>query len=299
VAENTQQGVSVNAESQDSESGRREQLALDSNGAEPSLRFNCRTRHGELLIELGQEIPVLLRQTSHAADSLAGDTTLEFRQPATGPLTLTWRERGAEHTVVGATLWHLLLAEPALCRRELVPILEALRSDWNLNGQCQAIENSLVRWSQDRRGVVRTRMQELVAALASPRFAERRAAERNLASMGGSALMYLSTLNFSDLDPEQRLRVQTLLGLLDHDEDKPDRAVTWLASDPRVWLALCERDDEAIRRAGAAELRGLLGEPFAFDPAATLDQRQVQLDRLRARLAPLPVPAAAEAAEAP
>jgi hypothetical protein len=280
VADSERQGLSLTTETRDSSSGTSERLTLDMSNESPGLRYERKTAQDEVTIELNDGDHLIARRT---AKGNAG--SVEFEQRPAGELKLSITSGGERHTVQATTLWHLLLLEPVVGQKQLIPLLEILHPSWQLSAKATAIETSLLRWAEMHRHVDRARLARLVQALGDPHFVARRAAERELAAIGEPALMYLAALRRQDLDAEQWQRVQTLLAVLSGDrEDTVDRCVGWLAGDSRVWLALLARDDERTRRAAADELRLLLGTTIEFDPAAHADQRAAQIKRLGVRI---------------
>ncbi len=280
VAECSRQGLNLTTETRDVASGRWERLTLDMSNDAPGLRYERKSSHDDVVIELSDGEHLIVRRTvSEPAASV------EFEQSPDGELTLTIAEGGKERQVVAPTLWHLLLVEPQIGQKQLVPLLELLRPSWQLAGKATAIEQSLLRWAETQRHVDRARLARLVQALGDPHYSQRRAAARELAASGEPALMYLAGLRRQDLDAEQWQRVQVLLSALagDH-EDTAERSVAWLAGDLQVWLALAARDDLSIRQAAADELRLLLNGPIDFDPGAVSAERAAQLKHLEARI---------------
>jgi hypothetical protein len=68
------------------------------------------------------------------------------------------------------------------------------------------------------------------------------------------------------------------------DSDSPKALAEWLASDPKVWLALLDDDDASRRERARQELARILDEPVDFEPFAPVDQRQTQIRALRKRV---------------
>ena len=280
VADSERQGLSLTTETRDVSKGTWERLTLDMSNDSPGLRYERKTAQDEVTIELSDDDHLIIRRT---AKGKVG--SVEFEQRPTGELTLATDNGGERRTVQATTLWHLLLLEPVVGQKQLIPLLEILRPSWQLSAKATAIETSLLRWAEMHRHVDRARLARLVQALGDPHFVTRRAAERELAAIGEPALMYLAALRRQDLDAEQWQRVQSLLAVMSGDrEDTVDRSVGWLAGDSRVWLALLARDEPGTRRAAADELRLLLGTTIEFDPAAPADQRAAQLKRLQVRI---------------
>ncbi|MGD9645485.1 MAG: hypothetical protein AB7U73_07220 [Pirellulales bacterium] len=275
--------------------GREESMTIDFVNGVPEIDYVAANRMTRVRIH------------SEAGDALridrkpVGETkiaTMEFNQPNTGDLELTVGS-GAERTSVrGATLWHLLLAKPELCREHLVPLLENLRPGWGLSRMAEQIEDSLCAAAKEQRVPDRARVARLVAQLGDDRFALRQAADAALRESGAEVLPYLQSLDPLNLDAEQRFRVRRIIASLagDSTSDRPDQVVNWLAADARIWLALLDRDDAARRQLAAGQLTRVLGRPVNFDPLAPAPLRARQqralaewLDKL-ATIEPPPLP---------
>lgn len=245
-----------------------------------SVRYQLAGDGQELSIALGQDGDFAMDRTSHA-----GAFTMRFRQPAAGPLSLTLREGDSERRFDAESFWHLYVAQPGLVRRHLVPYLEWLRPSWQLAGTGWSIEEALFVQAQQPRQLDTDRWARLVDDLASARFAERQKAQRELLAVGQIILPYLEALDERRLDAEQLSRIRTLIERLSVGyEDTTDRIATWLVADPRVWLSLLDRGDEAKRRIAARQLALLVGREIDFDPTADSPTRAAQLAKLHKRL---------------
>ncbi len=270
---------------------REERLAINLTTGQPSFSYEARDPHARLVIELdeGQSLLIEQRREEEPATLFAFEqrphAQLIVRSgPADGPRL--WR---------ASTLWHLLLAEPELCRDHLLPVLRALRPDWDLAGFALRVEESLVRAASNGRVPDRKRWTTLVAQLASPVFSERQAADRHLRLAGQAIVPFLQGQDVARLDAEQRFRLRQIVAALANDarEDQPQAVASWLVADPRVWFGLLSRADPALRALASEQLRRLADEPIDFDPLADDATRAAQLEALRARFLPASEPVAA------
>jgi hypothetical protein len=216
---------------------------------------------------------------------LAGDgPELRYLQPSSGPVRLSIGSDDSR-TWSSASLWHLLLAEPA-AREHLLPVLEQIRPSWRLSEQLTAVEAALVIAAGTDTSAQRRQWQAWIDQLADPSFPRRCEADQALRVAGQGAVAYLRQLDPAVLDLEQRRRIRAILAATaDSGPDSPERVAGWLANDKRVWLALLGRGDERGRQAAARHLSLLCGKPVAIDPAASDDQRAQQLIELNALLA--------------
>ncbi len=91
-----------------------------------------------MTLELSDGDHLIARRTTKGSQPI-----VEFEQPPTGDLTLSI-ESGSEHRLVqAATLWHLLLIEPEVGHKQLIPLLEILRPSWQLSAKATTIETAL------------------------------------------------------------------------------------------------------------------------------------------------------------
>jgi hypothetical protein len=233
----------------------------------------------------GQRLSIVLDQNGDFSLHRArgeGGFEIRFLQPDGGRLSLAVIEQNAERSVQGDSFWHLYLAEPELVRRHLIPDLELLRASWQLAATGWAIEEALVERATHPRPLDTKLWARLVDELASPQFAKRQSAQRQLFQIGQVILPYLERLDRSRLDAEQASRVDMLVDALAVNyEDNADRIATWLAADERIWLSLLSRREAAKRRVAARQLEVLAGHPIEFDPDGAAETRQRQLDALK------------------
>jgi hypothetical protein len=262
---------------------KQERLVLSYQNDRVSLTYELTTPQNQLLIEVTDGNQVMIRRlpgTDHRG------TLLKFAQPAQGDLTLELGEGPGSRRYRGATLWHLLFAEPEVCRQELLPLVQLLNPAWGLAETATALEAGLKRSGGLGGMPNRTAIVELVHEMADPRFAKREAAERKLLAAGEQILPLVRGIDRARLDAEQTSRLERVVRRLSAavTEDTPATVLPWLAADPYVWCALLSREDESLRRMAAAALGRLLDEPIAFDPAADEATRKEQLKALQERL---------------
>jgi hypothetical protein len=261
--------------------GRRERLQVQINRGAINLRYELTGPDEQMRIELveSQRLRIQRTRTNPPYE-------LDFEQEAGKPLTLFLDSDDGKRQLEGESFWHLYLAEPELVRRHVVPLLEILRPGWQLATTGAAIEDALVQRPHDPRRGALAAWSQLVDRLASPKFAERASAQRELAAAGPIVVPYLQGLDRRRLDAEQAARIRAVIESLSADnEDSADRGATWLSGDEQVWLALAGREEPVKRRTAARQLKLLLGEGLEFDPNADPPARKAQLDLLRARFA--------------
>jgi hypothetical protein len=246
-----------------------------------NLHYEQTTPDGKLDITVhdGRRLTILRTLTDE-------QYALEFRQVPGQPLVLRIDDDQGSRQLYGDSFWHLYLDDPTLVGQHLVPLLELLHPAWQLIAEGGRVEAALFDHVNDNRHADRQRWAGLVALLASPRFVEREAAERELYRAGQVVVPYLEHLDPRQLDAEQASRVRSVITSLSANyQDSVERLAVWLAGDPRVWVSLLAREDADKRRVAAGQLSELLGETVAFAPRADAATRRAQIDVLRARFA--------------
>ncbi len=269
--------------SSDQGMARREKLVLNTNDAlDASIQYELSGGDEQLSVDVvdGQQITI----GRHPAKGVNGPS-IEFRQPQTGPLTLSINDGATIREVKADSLWHIILTEPELSERYLLPLLEMFRPDWRLMETAHAAESQMLRTAAEYRPENLRSWDQLVAELGSDRFVERQHAEHELRAAGSVVIPYLASLERRRLDFEQWSRIQQIVALADgDDEDRPDTIANRLMPDRRIWLMMLERPSESSRRTAANQLSFLFGSPIAFDPAANDAVRRSQLAKLTERI---------------
>jgi hypothetical protein len=257
--------------------------------------LNIRTVDGDLFVQYDavapdEQIAFELRggKRIHLSRNPRGGSAvvpLDFQQDPHEPLRFTVGDGPRREVFEAASLWHLLVEHPDACKKQLVPLLEIFRPEWQLSQRAREAEEELFRMAGCGQIPDRQRWAALVAQLSDDRFARREAADRDLRAAGPALLPYLQSLDFHQLDAEQQARLRRIMGVLTHalEDDTAQQIASWMIADPEVWLALLARPDEPTRRLAAAQLTKLLGQPVTFDPAADASRRKRQIDQLRAR----------------
>ena len=180
----SQQNVTANHTS----GQQRERLSIDLAGGLPTISYERATRAERLSFEVVRGQQLSIHVIPHSPSEQA---SIEFSQPAEGPLSLTISSPGRTQSCSGPSLWHLLILEPGACREHLLPLLEMVRPHWDLDQQAREIETALCRRDAGQNSLNRTHWQRSVTALASDRFADREQAERELRQAGPVVLSFL------------------------------------------------------------------------------------------------------------
>jgi hypothetical protein len=276
--------------------GRQESLSVKLTPQGPQINYELITDTEHTTVDFMPPAEVRIRRAPRDA---ADVVPLEFTQQTGRTLLLAVGDGDARREVRGPTLWHLLLADPALVA-ELTPLVQVLWPAWRLDAAAAALEQALRTATSDRKSESLDRWRALVAELADDSYAVRRAAYRQLQDAGPALLPFLRSLDRRGLDAEQRWRLQRLRTALEATGSQTDLVTAaeadaaWLAWDVRAWLALLDRDDETLRRLAVEHLESLTEGPIDFDPAAEPQVRAAQAALLRERLIPasseLPLP---------
>jgi hypothetical protein len=188
------------------------------------------------------------------------------------------------------SLWHLLLAEPTVCRKHLLPVLTPLRDRWPLETNATELEAILFRTIAAPQSDRQAEWADLVVRLGSEDFSVRKQADRKLREAGQTVLPFLRGLDYGKLDAEQRHRLRLIVTSLTGDglDDHPERIAGRLVGDPQIWVGMLSREDVAKRRAASARLDLILGEKQGFDPDAEPGVRAAQLAEIKGRLSKRP-----------
>jgi hypothetical protein len=262
---------------------RREKLVLNTNDAlDASIQYELSGGDEHLAVDVvdGQQITIARRP----AKGVKGPS-IEFRQPQTGPLTLSVTDGSTIREVKANSLWHMILTEPEMSERYLLPLLEMFRPDWRLMETARAAESQMLRTAAEYRPENLRVWDHLIGELGSERFVERQHADNELRAAGSVVIPYLASLERRRLDFEQWSRIQQIVASADGDEeDRPETIANRLMPDRHVWLVLLERPSESSRRTAANQLSFLLGSPIAFDPAGTDAARRSQVAKLAERI---------------
>ncbi len=268
--------------------GRQERVTINLTTGLPSLDYEGLGPHGRLAMVL--EDGSAIRFDRQVAQGEGPPRQVIFIQGASGNLSLRWGVEGQLKLRRAPTLWHLLIAEPEICREELLPVLGLLRPDWDLEGTLVKIEEALVRAAAAGRIPDRGRWQSLVDDLGADDFARRRGADRQLRLVGQAVVPFLQGLDPAKLNAEQRYRIRQVVASLAGGqlEDTAQSVAAWLAIDPRAWIELAARDDVSLRRTAIEQLARLTQRDWQFDPEAEAPVREAQLELIRQQLLPAP-----------
>jgi hypothetical protein len=262
----------------------REALLVESTRRGLIVCYERADAESRLHVEIDERGSLVLSSVRAVAD-FSSSAEIQYLQPPEGKVSLVLGAKPGD-AIVAENLWQLLLAEREVCARELIPLLESLRSDWRLGERLDRAELRLAERAGPEMLAQRRAWRRWIDDLASPDFATRQAADGQLRACGQSVLAFLRQLDSRRLDAEQRRRVLAIVAdLSDSSPDCPQRVAEWLAADKRVWLALLSRGDLEQRVVAAEHLSRLCQKPLAFNPAASADERNAQVAALSALLA--------------
>lgn len=266
----------------DSDDETRETMHVNCEGAVPIVRYERHSATWRISIEFTDSCCVSMRRES------LGDpecTPLELQQLSNGELTVTVGVGDKQRKWSAASFWHLLLAEPRVCEQEIVPLLKLLRPAWDFTDAAERIETALYQAADSGEIVPRTRLADLVNELGHRDFQRRQAADRRLSAVGPTVLPYLSTLDRTSLNCEQRQRIQRIRdSMANAAADTPDRIALWLVDDEQVWVTLLAHRDAQKRHLAALRLMEIRPEMTNFDPYGDELYRQTQLAQLKLAL---------------
>jgi len=261
----------------------KEQMRIEINQAlVPRLEYENRNNPLQVAISLDGEGSATFEREGQTDSPY---TRVRLEQRVGQPLRLSLSSESEQHTFVAPMLWHLFLAEPEICSRNLAPMLQMLRPEWNLMRETELLREALLEHGATSDPAAAQQYQRWVDELGSPRFATRRQAERRLAAAGQPAALFLEMLDLRVLDAEQRYRIGRLLSRQQAREagDTPRRLAYRMAGDIETWLALMQGSNLDQRRAASEILGQLVADPLEFDPEASPEKRREQIAAIRAK----------------
>lgn len=271
---------SINSTS--SSNGRTERLTIRATGSGPAVGYKMTGSREELSVEMtaGDRLTIEWKP--------GGDDTepVRFWQQAGEPVGLEVGSVPNQQTYRAPSIWHLMIAEPEIARRHLVPLLKLFQFDTDPAATAEESEKMLLAADAPVVAPDRRRWATLVEQLGVDSFAGREAADRELREAGRMVVTYLERLDSKQLDAEQHYRIRRIIESMSSNtgNDTSEQVAAWLAGDPSVWLAFLARDDESVRRLALKRLAGLVGREISFDPAADAESRAAQLGQLRSEL---------------
>jgi hypothetical protein len=264
--------------------GAKEAIAVTLDRGLVSVHYEYLSATRQLVIRVVRGDRVEVESTCH--DAAGRDEQMSFVQRPDGDVTLTVQVDGASPGVYeAASLWHLELAHPDVCRAYFNDALHMFRPNWRIESEVAEIRSSLLACDPARVATSRREVELLVTQLTSDDFRLRQRSARELRARGRNVLGFLQELDPATLDAEQRLRVESVQQAIIADyEDTPERVVAWLLNDKSAWLALLNDESPACRTRANSHLARLCDHPIDFDPGATSETRLAQLADLRSEL---------------
>ena len=230
-----------------------------------SLRYEIDSIQGRLLIEVphGDALSAYWRMVEPS-----GETEVVYRQLPDRVLFSVNGPAG-EKRFVQRSLWHLLICQPELSRRYLLPMLTLCRNKWNLGEQLDQVQQELCRCADTIRLPSRGQLMTWVRQLSSTNRKDRHVAMKHLREVGQPLLAFLDGLNQDHLDREQRHQVSQLRHVLEYPAvDTPSRVATRLVADVNVWTSLSFHRDVQTRILAAHQLKRLTGHTTAIEDYA-------------------------------
>jgi hypothetical protein len=266
-----------------SESGRREKLFVSVDQGLISLKYQSIAADRSLHIDVVRRGEVQIRTTEHTATQ---PCSVVYAQPQRGNVSLEITKGAQAPTrFEAASLWHLMLAHPDQCRQYLVPTLELLRPNWNIEQDRLKVLAQLMQIRPEQYTVSQAEVSELVEQLDDPRFRVRQLADRQLRSLGQCGLIYLDRVDLETLATEPRERVQRIrAAIAERAVDTPACVAARLSHDERVWITLLGSPQPQTRAVAKRQLTYLCQDEIRFDPSADPDQRAQQIATLRREL---------------
>jgi hypothetical protein len=263
---------------------RKETINIQDDNSQSKLNYELTTKEERLTLTATATVDKMLIRREPLGK--AAFTPIEFTQAPGEKITLTLGAGAEKRTFQSPDIWRLMIAQPKVCKEQLFPLLDMVHSGWKFSEIATGVEEKLLQSAGKDVAPDHKRWDKLIELLGDERFAKREAADRALRAEGLAAVGYLRQLDFGKLDAEQQFRVGKILDAFTgiNGDDSTDEIATSLAADPSVWLDLLSRPEPATRKATAAQLAILLGEPIDVDPAADPDSQKEKREQLKARI---------------
>lgn len=268
--------------------GRTETLTVGFHNQSPTLHYELVSAEQRLVVDLSREQILSIHRTPIAPsldDPEQPLAELAFQQDPRGKLRFIVKHAEATHEYHAPSIWHLMFTEPLAFHAHLVPLLEQLRPGWDLNDLGRHVRQSLLRFSEHHPLPDTQQIRRLVDDLGSTEFQKRQAADRELRRIGPVTIPFLLQIDPLRLDNEQRARVRSIVASMRSATtgDTTERVASWLAADRNIWLTMLADHELSVRVAATNHLEKLVGQPFAFSPTGSENERQQQLALLRKR----------------
>ncbi|MBN2295436.1 MAG: hypothetical protein JXM70_23595 [Pirellulales bacterium] len=208
------------------------------------------------------------------------NVVMRFQQRPGERMTLTLASEPKSRVIQATTIWQLLIGHRNDCRSYLLPVLYKLRPGWNLLATADQVEEQLLRLAEENPSPQYARWQKLIEQLGHSSYSRREAADRELRAAGRRVLSFLGKLDKDKLDTEQRFRISRIIRSFDLIEQSPSEIAEEMRDDPLIWLAVATDDRETARHAARSALQRLLKRPIDFDPTASAEIRETQLEKI-------------------
>lgn len=217
-----------------------------------------------------------------------------IRGAETARLTLKqWPDGRCEFSTSGSEskltcrggIWHFSVLYPEVFYGQVLPLLEELHPNWQLQVQAMRVREHLSRPFTEELRAKQENWQNWVSDLTSDDFTVRQAADRGLRNSGPEVLGYLDFVMHRNLEKEQKARIQHIAKqLAPPSADHPELASRWLEQDSQIWISLLGQGTPEEQRIAQLRLEAMLGEKVRFDATASATERQAALRKIESRL---------------
>jgi len=162
-------------------------------------------------------------------------TAFSFTQPAEGPVSAQLDTASGSELFDAATLWHLWLSEPELCREQLAPLLAVIDPAREIEQKVAAVETELHGLAAARPLGARSEWTAWVDALSADGFHRREEAHAALLAAGPAILWHLDRWSKHPSAERRHRLARVCRALKAHPADAtPTAAAAWLAGDPNI-----------------------------------------------------------------
>lgn len=239
-----------------------------------------------LLLEMGEpsaEILEEIKAIDVATQLKKGDAKKDEAkkdEPAEKPAAVVKRN---VRTYKANSIWELVFIIPDDDLLRFGTMLTAIHRDLRLADLRERFGAALVEAAGRGEATDMASCEALVAQLADTDFAVREVASRQLLRMGGDTLIYLMSLDFDALEPEQQLRLKRIRQQLETGTEEEDIQLyaRSLQRRPQVWVGLLESEHLTQRVVAFEQLKTLLGSEIDYNPSLPAKEQPEALARLR------------------
>lgn len=229
-------------------------------------------------------------ESDHGQCSITLIQSRQFADENEDPIRLTVRAMSDDGStpevniqIAGESFAALRRDHGEVMRKYLLPILTDLRSGALLRTSDPQTAWQVLATEVKFEPQMRQKVVALLEKLKSPEFAERAAAEEQLAALGGPGAAILSRIDLSTLPADPRATVETIIR---SNNPLPEARVAELRKDLAFLCDTLLLDDPVLRTAALSRIGDLTGKSLELPASLPPAQREQRVADFRAELVP-------------